>query len=159
MADNHYVSCIAASYISFTNRPVKTGCVKTKLSAISSLGLGWKILQMLQPLRKPFADGRSGWRIRPFNCFSPLADVSAWKTGVRSSNLNAHFQKTKVRFQKAAFFPVGGSGILIQVLPDLATSFANSCTSSDSRPHYSGRSGSCQNTSPRAERTCSFRKT
>jgi hypothetical protein len=40
MADNHYVSCIAASYISFTNRPVKTGCVKTKLSAISSLGLG-----------------------------------------------------------------------------------------------------------------------
>jgi hypothetical protein len=41
--------------------------------------------------------------------------------------LNAHFQKTKVRFQKAAFFPVGGSGILIQVLPDLATSFANSC--------------------------------
>ena len=82
MADNHYVSCIAASYISFTNRPVKTGCVKTKLSAITSLGLGWKILQMLQPLRKPFADGRSGWRIRPFNCFSPLADVSAGKSKV-----------------------------------------------------------------------------
>lgn len=57
MADNHYVSCIAASYISFTNRPVKTGCVKTKLSAISSLGLGWKILQMFQPLRNPLLTG------------------------------------------------------------------------------------------------------
>ena len=61
---------------------LKPRCVKTKLSAISSLGLGWKILQMLQPLRKPFADGRSGWRIRPFNCFSPLADVSAGKSKV-----------------------------------------------------------------------------
>ena len=35
--------------------------------------------------------------------------------------------KTKVRFQKAAFFPVGGSGILIQVLPDPAPSSVKSC--------------------------------
>ena len=68
-------------------------------------------------------------------------------------------KKQKYGFKKPRFFLSEGPEswykfcrILQQVSQILATS-------SDSRPHYSGRSGSCQNTSPRAERTCSFRKT
>jgi hypothetical protein len=52
MADNHYVSCIAASYISFTNRPVKTGVSKLNY-----------------PLYPPW-----DWAEKSFRCYSHSAN-------------------------------------------------------------------------------------
>ena len=50
----------------------------------------WKILQKLQPSRKLFAEGRSGWRITPGKSFRPRKNPSASPAGTHCHTRYEH---------------------------------------------------------------------
>ena len=136
MADNHYVSCIAASYISFTNRPVKTGCVKTKLSAISSLGLGWKILQIVQHSANPLLTGVPAEGFGHLIASARLRMFQPEKRASVPAIWTHTSKKQKYGFKKPRFFLSEGPESWYKFCRILHQVLWNLVPSSASRSHY-----------------------